>query len=60
MEDYFETDLPDLTGTSLHEILTSRDPLILAALERVAAELASAPDVYATEWDEFGHPHPLY
>lgn len=43
--DEFESWLPDLTNVSLAELMASDDPMLLAAMRRVVAEvLAREPD----------------
>lgn len=43
--DEIDTGLPDLTGITLAELLTSNDPALLAAVQRVVNQvLAEDPD----------------
>jgi|GEM_PF-6051652 len=56
--DYIDTGLPDLTEMSLLDVLTTTDPAILAAAERVRREVAAASlrtQVEMTRWS-YGHP----
>jgi hypothetical protein len=58
-QDYFESTLPDLGEMSLPDVLTTADPAIIAAAERVGREAAAASLHTQVEMTRWPGRHPL-
>lgn len=56
---YFETGLPDVTEMTLDELLTTTDPVLLAAAQRVGAEAMEASLRVSVEMTRWPGRHPL-
>jgi hypothetical protein len=56
---YFESDLPDLGEMTLFDFLTTTDPTIIAAAERVGREAAAASLHTQVEMTRWPDRHPM-
>lgn len=58
-QNYFESGLPDLGEMSLLDVLTTTDPAVLAAAERVGREAAAASLHMQVEMTRWPGRHPM-